>query len=224
MYARHVVRGYGYKLDGWPEDIPFSNLSDIDGGAAPLKRLTRLWKAGTLRFVAASAEERWRALHDPDSLLPRLAAPKLLSPGPRPLVHPSSSPSYAVRRLRELAAAHPPPPAVSPSSVGQQRILHPLNLNPMFVLPDKTGSHPLERRQRSDVGRARFRPVSNPDSRPLRYRRTGPLTSLYVFDPSSSTTDSGVLEQPLQIDDPIEEFVEDNAGGEKSDDIEEWSD
>ncbi|KAI1791631.1 hypothetical protein LXA43DRAFT_856091, partial [Ganoderma leucocontextum] len=50
-YARIVVWCLGVILDGWPAHIPFTNLSNIKGGAAPLRLLRDLWRDGTLKFV-----------------------------------------------------------------------------------------------------------------------------------------------------------------------------
>ncbi|KAI1783343.1 hypothetical protein LXA43DRAFT_850883, partial [Ganoderma leucocontextum] len=50
-YARIVVWCLGVLLDGWPWYIPFTNLSDIMGGAASLRLLRDLMRDGTLKFI-----------------------------------------------------------------------------------------------------------------------------------------------------------------------------
>ena len=49
-YTATVVVQYGFRLAGYPRDVPFGNLSDIGGGGARLAHLLRLWRTGALRF------------------------------------------------------------------------------------------------------------------------------------------------------------------------------
>ena len=72
-FGRLVVWELGYKWAGWPADIPFRNLSHIPGGAQPLMQLRALWKSGELKLVPASRDERTRALHDPESVMPNVS-------------------------------------------------------------------------------------------------------------------------------------------------------
>ncbi|EPS94663.1 hypothetical protein FOMPIDRAFT_87309 [Fomitopsis schrenkii] len=48
---QHVVHKHGYRLVGWPESIPFVNLSRLKGGRRPIEELLELWNMGTLTFV-----------------------------------------------------------------------------------------------------------------------------------------------------------------------------
>ncbi|KAI1788045.1 hypothetical protein LXA43DRAFT_895290, partial [Ganoderma leucocontextum] len=50
-YARIIVWCLGVLLDGWPWHIPFTNLSDIIGGAASLRLLRDLMRDGRLKFI-----------------------------------------------------------------------------------------------------------------------------------------------------------------------------
>ncbi|KAI0349713.1 hypothetical protein OH77DRAFT_1375045, partial [Trametes cingulata] len=69
-YAKLVVVRYGYKLVGWPADVPFRNLSELPGGARPLLALRAAWNARTLRFEAASRVDLVNAARDPGSVSP----------------------------------------------------------------------------------------------------------------------------------------------------------
>ena len=172
-FGRLVVWELGYKWAGWPANIPFQNLSDIPGGAQPLKRLQKLWKSGELKLVPASGDERMRALHDPESVMPNPSLPS----------HPRRSFDIIKRhnaQLHELAHQFSPAPnteQVQPRAV--ERVLHPLSsLAPVFELPlgstliSHTPSH--SRRQRSDINRSRGRPVTK--KRPKHPKR-GPHTA-----------------------------------------------
>ncbi|EIW51374.1 uncharacterized protein TRAVEDRAFT_54622, partial [Trametes versicolor FP-101664 SS1] len=62
-YASDIVNKCGIKIAGWPQNIPFTDVSNIDGGSAPLAELHRMWNlpAGDpdrLRFEPASHEDR----------------------------------------------------------------------------------------------------------------------------------------------------------------------
>ncbi|EIW52579.1 uncharacterized protein TRAVEDRAFT_53020, partial [Trametes versicolor FP-101664 SS1] len=74
-YASDIVNKCGIKIAGWPQNIPFTDVSNIDGGSAPLAELHRLWNlpAGDpdrLRFEPASHEDRVNAARDPESVHP----------------------------------------------------------------------------------------------------------------------------------------------------------
>ncbi|PIL27901.1 hypothetical protein GSI_10023 [Ganoderma sinense ZZ0214-1] len=174
-YARIVVWCLRLLLDGWPAHIPFMNLSDIKGGIAPLRELRDLLHDGTLRFIPAPPDVRERALHDPESVLPHVIAAAKLPP--LPLTIPVLK--FSLRPPN----AHIPP-ALIPAPA-EERVLDPRTLEPVLTAPlgpDST-SQPHERRQRCDVNKARHRPVSNPEGKPMRARKIGALTSSYVLDP-----------------------------------------
>ncbi|TFY51490.1 hypothetical protein EVJ58_g10537 [Rhodofomes roseus] len=58
----NVVRRLGYKLVGWPESIPFTNLSNLKGGRRPIEELLHLWNNGTLTFVPINSPAEVTAL------------------------------------------------------------------------------------------------------------------------------------------------------------------
>ena len=66
-FWKHVVCRYGYKLVGWPADIPFANLSTIKGGRRPLEELLQLWTTGKLTFIRVASQA------EIDTLKPRTA-------------------------------------------------------------------------------------------------------------------------------------------------------
>ncbi|KAF9815468.1 hypothetical protein IEO21_04565 [Rhodonia placenta] len=41
---------YGVELVGWPQTLPFTNLSKLPGGNKPLDELLIRWRSGELRF------------------------------------------------------------------------------------------------------------------------------------------------------------------------------
>ncbi|PIL28493.1 hypothetical protein GSI_08531 [Ganoderma sinense ZZ0214-1] len=204
-YARVLVWCLGVLLDGWPWHIPFTNLSDIKGGAAPLRLLTDLLRAGTLRFIPAPQHVRRRALHDPDSVLPHVMAAARLPPLPR-TIQPLE---FSLERFRDLIAPRGPPASLSPARLpapAEERVLHPDNLEPVLTSSIGPGSPCTapERRQRCDTNRARHRPVSNPEGKPLRARKIGVLTSQFVLDrpaagpgPSTAPASRGRPVKPL---------------------------
>ena len=69
-YIDCVVLRHGYKVVGWPRDVTFKNLSDVDGGTPVLMRLDNLWNAGDLRFVPITDDERIAAASDAKYLAP----------------------------------------------------------------------------------------------------------------------------------------------------------
>ncbi|EIW57384.1 uncharacterized protein TRAVEDRAFT_29499, partial [Trametes versicolor FP-101664 SS1] len=70
-YARLVVLRYVATLVGWPEGVPFVNLSSrLLGGIASLRVLRQAWDKGELRFERATPEDLEKAAADPLSVLP----------------------------------------------------------------------------------------------------------------------------------------------------------
>ena len=56
-YWSAVVRPYKVKLEGWPSDIPFGNLSDVATSLPTLEKLSRLLKKGQLHWKALTDAE-----------------------------------------------------------------------------------------------------------------------------------------------------------------------
>ncbi len=226
QYARTVVWCLGVLLDGWPAHIPFTNLSDIKGGIASLRLLRDLLRDGTLKFIPAPLDVRQRALHDPESVLPHVMSAAKLPPLPltttalkfsescfRDLMAPHGkvSPLSRQQPISTSTRAHLPAPA-------EERVLHPDTLEPVLTTPIGPGSsrQPCERRQRSDVNKARRRPISNPDGKPMRARKVGTLTSNFVLDrppgPSIASTSGGrVMKRLSELRMPV--MVNENLGG-----------
>lgn len=81
-YAHDIVIKYGYKLSGWPKNIPFRDFNSIRGGNAVLRKLIRLWNKRVLRFERATSEDIETAKRDPRAVLP--GAAKTPPPAPAP--------------------------------------------------------------------------------------------------------------------------------------------
>ncbi len=194
-FSKRIVWKLGYTWAGWPAHIPFDNLSYIPGGDRPLEELKQLWKSGQLRLVPATAEERERALYDPESVIPNAR--------PEPAAPPRSFAVYrrAAARLRELSQEFPPPP---PRPQPVERVLHPLSeLKTAFVLPLDDSSTALKpscaRRQRSDINLPRARPVTH---RKPKHPKRGPHTALTFVGAAS-----GFQSRYVFSDDRLEQHV-----------------
>ncbi|TBU51533.1 hypothetical protein BD310DRAFT_942035 [Dichomitus squalens] len=81
-FRKHVFLCYNVKLAGWPENIPFRNLSSRDAPSIPdLWRLIHLAESGVLYFTAVTREEV-----DAAQLSVANAVPGPLFPAPLPKV------------------------------------------------------------------------------------------------------------------------------------------
>jgi len=49
-YWRDIVKLHLVIIEGWPEDIPFGNLSEVATSMPKLESLQRKWKQGTIHF------------------------------------------------------------------------------------------------------------------------------------------------------------------------------
>ena len=227
QYARLIVWCLGLILDGWPWHIPFANLSDIKGGATPLRLLQDLWRNGTPKFISAPPDVRQRALYDPHSVLPHVLSAAKLPALPltvkglkwtpsrfQDLIAPTGY-SAAISRTRP-ATTH----ASRPSVATEELVLHPYDLEPILTLPISPGTspHARERRQRSDVNKARHRPVSNPEGKPSRSHtaKVGALTSQFALDqtrgPTAASTSRARVLKPLsELRVPV--LTDDDLGG-----------
>ncbi|KAM5533040.1 hypothetical protein V8D89_013284 [Ganoderma adspersum] len=243
-YARIVVWCLRLLLDGWPAHIPFTNLSDIKGGIASLRLLRDLLRDGTLKFIPAPPDVCQRALHDPESVLPHVMAAAKLPPLPRtiPVLKFSESRfcdlTSSRGHVQPIVRRHPvstrtrtPVPAPVPA---EERVLHPHTLEPVLTAPigPSSSSQPRERRQRCDVNRARHRPVSNPEGKPMRARKIGALTSNFVLDRPACPTAAprGVLKPlsevrlPVMVSDHLNGYVALARDDAEVDEIEPFSD
>ncbi|KAM5530059.1 hypothetical protein V8D89_008790 [Ganoderma adspersum] len=245
-YARIVVWCLGLLLDGWPAHIPFTNLSDIKGGIAPLRLLRDLLRDRTLKFIPAPHDVQQRALHDPDSVLPHVMAAAKLPPLPRtiPILKFSesrfrnlvASRGHVAPLTRQQPASTPAHVLVPTSTAAEQRVLHPDTLEPILTAPLGPGSsrQTRQRRQRCDVNKARHRPVSNPEGKPIRARKVGALTSNFVLDqpqgPGPSTAPRKVMKPlsehrlPVMVNDHLGGYVTLGRDDGEVDEIESFSD
>ncbi|KAI6002901.1 hypothetical protein EDD15DRAFT_2157242 [Pisolithus albus] len=57
QYFRNVVARYHVIIDGWPESVPFANLSSLSSSLPRLEVLLRKWEMGTTYWRALSDEE-----------------------------------------------------------------------------------------------------------------------------------------------------------------------
>ena len=57
QYHCNVVHRYQVAIDGWPEDIPFANLSDVSSSLPQLELLLQRWKSGAIHWKTLSDEE-----------------------------------------------------------------------------------------------------------------------------------------------------------------------
>ncbi|KAH7904733.1 hypothetical protein BJ138DRAFT_979063, partial [Hygrophoropsis aurantiaca] len=66
-YLQNVVQEYMVQIVGWPNDIPFANLSDISSALPDLQSLLRKWKSGVIRWEKVSDEELKRLMEEHDA-------------------------------------------------------------------------------------------------------------------------------------------------------------
>lgn len=198
-YARLVMLRYAAKLMGWPEGIPFVNLSSgLLGGIAALRILRQAWDKGELRFERATPEDLARAAEDPLSVLPD---------GGRCL--------KVLAQAKSHSESTPPPPDVQPVVL----VMHPIDLSdvgthdPEADVDPDSGKH--QREQRSDVKKARRRPVKNPTNRPLRRPKLGVKSSRGVLelDDVQGAKRGRKRARYSLVDDPVRQFVNLKAGG-----------
>ncbi|KAJ2975736.1 hypothetical protein NUW54_g11679 [Trametes sanguinea] len=178
-FARHVVSRCRVKFDGWPKDIPFVDIGDI-GGISELERLLDMWDKGLLRIVAASRKDRANAKEDPAS------------------VHPNPSMLYESEAIQSRRKAV----VVSSEVFDLDDDMRPLGVHPTSTYPSAADLPEHERSQRSDVKKARARPVTNPDNLPLRTPERRRQERAFR-DPAGAR---GWSERAGQCNDPLNEF------------------
>ncbi|KAI9068983.1 hypothetical protein FKP32DRAFT_1587306 [Trametes sanguinea] len=173
-YAMHVVVHLGVKFVGWPPRIAFLDLPYIPGGVRSLETIQTQWNKGTLKLEAATFRDIARALRDPNSVHPNLPM---------------------LKKIREEQAHR----AVA-CTVHHPKTLRIIGEHP--TLAHSPSGFKLvygRRRQRSDVKKARQRPVSNPLDLPLRRSRSGVRSARCVLN------GEGEDEGDCSVDDPLEE-------------------
>lgn len=175
-YALEIVSKVGYKIAGWPADVPFTDLSGIGGGVRTLDDLIARWDLPDghphkLHFVPASPEERETAKRNPGS------------------VHPT--PHYLpVLRRRSVAARKRAADAAVTSVV-----YHPEDMS--YVGHETTSTAPPEpkapgeRKQRDDVKKRRARASDTETRVRRRLEKPGIKSMPYVLPGVDKTTGSG---------------------------------
>jgi hypothetical protein len=56
-YYRNVIQRYQVVVEGWPEKIPFTNLSQVSSALPDLQMLLRKWESGATYWKSLSDEE-----------------------------------------------------------------------------------------------------------------------------------------------------------------------
>jgi hypothetical protein len=57
QYWRNVVKRYSVIIEGWPERIPFVNLSTVSNSLTDLEMLLRKWRSGAIYWKRLTPEE-----------------------------------------------------------------------------------------------------------------------------------------------------------------------
>ncbi|KAH7904868.1 hypothetical protein BJ138DRAFT_1018526, partial [Hygrophoropsis aurantiaca] len=68
-YWRLVVKAYKVRVAGWPDNIPFANLSTVSSALPDLESLLRKWKLGTIHWEKINDEELTRLTIERDEQL-----------------------------------------------------------------------------------------------------------------------------------------------------------
>ncbi|OSC96577.1 hypothetical protein PYCCODRAFT_1377310 [Trametes coccinea BRFM310] len=69
-FFRFVFLAYGVKLVGWPQEIPFVNLSHKSMTSTNIRALLDAWASGQMRWVEATPRELLAADHDSRNACP----------------------------------------------------------------------------------------------------------------------------------------------------------
>lgn len=146
-YASEIVIKAALKIVAWPLHIPFTDISNIDGGSTTLAELLRLWNLPDgdpekLRFEPASREDQVNAVRDFESVHP--TAPHFL---------------LALKAKTAVASARA---AARTAADARADVYHPYNMQYVGCL--STVLMDIPRSQRRDTGQRRAR-ASDRDSR-----------------------------------------------------------
>lgn len=68
-FYKKIYLEYGLKLEGWPEDVLFADLSKVTG-LARISRLLVLWQTGIMCFVPVGVDRAVRAAVQPEDAVP----------------------------------------------------------------------------------------------------------------------------------------------------------
>ena len=56
-YFRNIVQRYQVMIEGWPDSVPFGNLSSVSSALPALETLLRKWESGTTHWKTLSEED-----------------------------------------------------------------------------------------------------------------------------------------------------------------------
>ncbi|KAL1941702.1 hypothetical protein VTO73DRAFT_6702 [Trametes versicolor] len=213
-YASDIVLGTGHVLAGWPQDVPFTDLSSVGGGLDTLREIRRRWylpdgDPEKLRFEPASRKDYANAARDPESVHP---TPHLL---------PEIKARAAAAKAK--AKAHP-----VKSDVYRARDMQRVGRQSTSTMPEPRA----QTQQRRDTKKRRAR-ASDVETQVRKKRQTTGVTSMpFVLQGAAKVSGGGDGEQGSveadAVDDDITDFdfeLTRSFGGELSDDpIEDASD
>lgn len=218
-YASDIVLGTGHVLAGWPQDIPFTDLSSVGGGLDTLREIRRRWylpdgDPEKLRFEPASRKDYANAARDPES------------------VHPT--PQHLPEIKARVAAAKAKAKALPvKSDVYSARTMRRVGRQSTSTMPEPKAHS----QQRRDTKKRRAR-ASDMETRVRKKRQTTGVTSLpFMLQGAEKVSGDGDgeresdgegSEEAYALDDDITNFdfeLTRSFGGELSDDpIEDASD
>lgn len=213
-YASDIVLGTGHVLVGWPQDVPFTDLSSVGGGLDTLREIRRRWylpdgDPEKLRFEPASRKDYASAARDPESVHPT----------------PQHLPELKARAAAAKAKAKALPVE---SDVFRSHDMRRVGRRSTSTMPKPKA----QSQQRQDTKKRRAR-ASDMETRVRKKRQTTGVTSLpFVLQRADKVSGGGDGEQGSEeahaldddITDPDFELTR-SFGGELSDDpIEDASD
>ncbi|KAI6011575.1 hypothetical protein PISMIDRAFT_105786, partial [Pisolithus microcarpus 441] len=56
-YFRNIIARYLVTIEGWPDRVPFANLSTVSSALPDLETLLRMWESGSIYWKQLSNEE-----------------------------------------------------------------------------------------------------------------------------------------------------------------------
>ncbi|KAG1842845.1 hypothetical protein F4604DRAFT_1689765 [Suillus subluteus] len=64
LYFQNIVQCYQVMIEGWPDNIPFANLSQVSSALPELDRLFQRWKLGAMHWKTLTDEEFEKILQE----------------------------------------------------------------------------------------------------------------------------------------------------------------
>ncbi|KAG1844313.1 hypothetical protein DFJ58DRAFT_731230 [Suillus subalutaceus] len=64
LYFRNIIQRYQVMIEGWPDNIPFANLSQVSSALPELDRLFRRWKSGATHWKTLTDKEFEKVLQE----------------------------------------------------------------------------------------------------------------------------------------------------------------